>query len=84
MKARAIETGCFVIAAAQTGLHKTGRETFGHGLVIDPWGEILLDMGEDVGSATLDLDLSHVAASRQRIPSLMHDRDVCVQKVQAG
>ncbi|HWV12596.1 MAG TPA: carbon-nitrogen hydrolase family protein, partial [Sphingobium sp.] len=60
LRARAIEAGCFVIAPAQTGRHKDGRETYGHSLVIDPWGEVLLDMGEESGLALADIDLSRV------------------------
>ncbi|MDJ0822681.1 MAG: carbon-nitrogen hydrolase family protein [Paracoccaceae bacterium] len=78
LRARAIETGCFVIAAAQTGTHKaqTGksRVTYGHSLVVSPWGEVLLDAGTDPGVHLVDIDLSHVAGARRRIPSLDHDR----------
>lgn len=77
LRARAIETGCYVIAAAQTGQHVTGkrpRATYGHGLVVSPWGEVLLDMGVDPGIATVDLDLTEVAQARKRIPALLHDR----------
>lgn len=78
LRARAIETGCYVLAAAQTGCHKatTGkaRTTYGHSLAVSPWGEVLLDMGTDVGFAVLDLDPSQVSESRKRIASLTHDR----------
>jgi len=78
LRARAIENGAFVLAPAQTGLHKArdGRErrTHGHGMVIAPWGEVLLDMGRDPGVALVDLDLSRVADARARVPSLLHDR----------
>lgn len=83
LRARAIETGSFVIAAAQTGLHDTGRRTYGHSLVIDPWGTVLLDSGTDPGVQVVDLDLKAVDKVRQKIPSLMHDRDVSVLKVNA-
>lgn len=73
LRARAIETGCFVIAPAQTGQHN-GRSTHGHSLVVAPWGEVLLDMGKPPGVATLDIDLAQVAKARQRVPSLSHDR----------
>jgi predicted amidohydrolase len=72
MRARAIETGSFVIAAAQTGEHADGRATFGHSLVINPWGEILLDMGIEAGVAICDIDLDLVAETRARIPALRH------------
>jgi len=74
LRARAIEAGCYVIAAAQTGTHADGRETYGHSLVIDPWGAVLLDMNEAPGIATLDLDLARVNTIRQRIPALDHRR----------
>ncbi|HTH29167.1 MAG TPA: carbon-nitrogen hydrolase family protein [Sphingobium sp.] len=74
LRARAIEAAAFVIAAAQTGTHEDGRATYGHSLVIDPWGEVLLDMGEAPGLAILDLDLTQVDAVRQRIPALDHRR----------
>jgi predicted amidohydrolase len=74
LRARAIETGAFVVAAAQTGVHEDGRETYGHSLVVDPWGRVLLDMGTDPGIALLDLDLAQVAITRARIPNLRHAR----------
>lgn len=74
LRARAIETGCFLVAAAQTGRHEDGRETWGHSLVVDPWGELLLDMGASPGTAAVDLDLGRVAEARARIPSLSHAR----------
>ena len=74
LRARAIETGCFVIAAAQTGEHADGRATYGHSLVIGPWGDVLLDMGEAPGSATIDIDLADVAVARGRVPALAHAR----------
>ncbi len=77
LRARAIETGCFVIAAAQTGTHHSRenktRETYGHSLVISPWGEVLLDAGRDVGVSIVDFDLQEVAKARKRIPALTHD-----------
>jgi predicted amidohydrolase len=74
LRARAIEAACFVIAAAQTGTHEDGRATYGHSLVIDPWGEVLLDMGAATGVGVVDLDLTQVDAVRQRIPALDHRR----------
>lgn len=76
LRARAIETGCFVIAPAQAGKHEDGRETFGHSLIISPWGEILAKGkadGEDIIMA--DIDLSQVDTARRRIPSLSNDAD---------
>ncbi|WP_439534232.1 carbon-nitrogen hydrolase family protein [Polymorphobacter sp.] len=75
LRARAIETGCFIIAAAQTGEHEDGRTTYGHSLVVSPWGEVLLDMGEAPGEATCEIDLAAVAEARARMPSLGHGRD---------
>ena len=74
LRARAIETGCFVIAAAQTGIHADGRATFGHSLVVAPWGEILLDMGEDAGTGIIDIDLDAVDEARGKVPALGHAR----------
>jgi predicted amidohydrolase len=74
LRARAIEAACFVIAAAQTGTHEDGRATYGHSLVIDPWGKVLLDMGTAPGVGLVDLDLAQVDAVRQRIPALDHRR----------
>jgi predicted amidohydrolase len=79
LRARAIETGCFVLAPAQTGFHAEtggkGRRTFGHSLAIAPWGEVLADAGTEPGVTLVDLDLSQVAMARARVPSLSHDRE---------
>lgn len=74
MRARAIETGCFVIAAAQAGAHADGRSTYGHSLVIDPWGDVLLDMGIARGLGFAEIDRARVADVRARIPALAHRR----------
>lgn len=66
--ARAIETQTFVVAAAQAGTHEDGRQTYGHSLVIDPWGEILLDMGDDEGVGYATLDLNRISEVRAQIP----------------
>lgn len=76
LRARAIEAEAFLIAAAQTGVHEDGRATYGHSLVIDPWGEILLDMGEEAGLGTAEIDLSRVEDVRSRIPVLRHRRPI--------
>ncbi|MBA2920000.1 carbon-nitrogen hydrolase family protein [Sphingomonas sp. MAH-20] len=76
LRARAIEAGVFVIAAAQAGRHQDGRETFGHSLVIGPWGDVLLDMGEAPGLGFADLDLAQVQAVRARVPAIEHRRDI--------
>jgi len=75
-RARAIEGGCFVISAAQTGAHEDGRHTFGHSLVIDPWGKVLLDMGTDAGLGFCEIDLDDVSAVRSRVPALAHRRPI--------
>jgi deaminated glutathione amidase len=74
LRARAIEAGVFVIAAAQAGRHADGRQTFGHSLVVDPWGDVLLDMDEDTGVGFADIDLSRISDVRSRIPALNHRR----------
>lgn len=78
LRTRAIENGAFVIAPAQTGHHTctTGkaRATYGHSLVVDPWGEVLLDAGTKTGAHVVDLNLSSVQTARDRIPALTHDR----------
>jgi predicted amidohydrolase len=76
MRARAIEAGVFVIAAAQGGRHEDGRETYGHSLVIGPWGEILLDMGGEKGLGTTDIDLTEVEEVRGRLPAISHRRPI--------
>lgn len=78
LRARAIEAGSFVIAPAQTGRHEDGRETYGHSLVIDPWGDILLDMEEKAGLALADIDLSRVEEVRGRVPAIANRRDIPV------
>ena len=74
LRARAIETGCFVFAAAQGGTHENGRETFGHSLVIDPWGRVLAEGGVEPAVVLADIDLAEIAGARARIPSLQHGR----------
>lgn len=74
LRARAIESACFVIAAAQVGHHEDGRETYGHSMVVDPWGEVLLEMGDKEGLAFADIDLARVEQLRARIPVLAHRR----------
>ena len=78
LRARAIETGCFVIAAAQTGEHQTTlgrpRKTYGHSMIVSPWGEILADAGEDQGIIYADLVLSLVESTRARVPSILSNQ----------
>jgi predicted amidohydrolase len=73
-RARAIESAAFVISAAQVGHHADGRDTFGHSLVVDPWGNVLLDMGDQTGLAYAEIDAAKVADARGRIPVLSHRR----------
>lgn len=74
LRARAIEAGAFVIAAAQSGDHQDGRQTYGHSLVVDPWGDVLLDMGRDNGVALVDIDLARVDEVRARVPAIANRR----------
>lgn len=76
LRARAIEAGCFVIAAAQTGRHADGRETYGHSLIVDPWGDVLLDMGAESGMALADIDFARVEDVRAKIPALANRRTI--------
>ncbi len=77
LRARAIEAQAFVIAAAQVGTHADGRETYGHSLVVDPWGEVLLDMGgEDAGLAFCDIDLARINEVRAQVPALANRREI--------
>ena len=76
LRARAIEAQAFVVAAAQSGRHQDGRETWGHSLVVSPWGEVLLDMGDDIGVGFAEIDLTTVREVRQRIPALDHRRPI--------
>ena len=74
MRARAIENGCFVLAAAQGGTHETGRDTFGHSLIVDPWGRVLAEGGSEPGVVMAEIDPAQVAEARSRMPSLQHGR----------
>jgi deaminated glutathione amidase len=74
LRARAIENGCFVFAAAQGGKHENGRETFGHSLIVDPWGRILAEGGTEPGVVLAEVDPAEVAAARSKVPSLHHGR----------
>jgi len=76
VRARAIETGSFVIAPAQCGSHSGNRRTYGHSLIVAPWGEVLADGGEEVGFIKAELELAWVADARRMIPALQHDRPI--------
>ena len=76
LRARAIEAGFFVVAAAQSGRHEDGRETYGHSMVVGPWGDILLDMGAEPGIGLVDIDLGDIDTVRSRLPAIAHRRPV--------
>ncbi|MBT6086768.1 MAG: carbon-nitrogen hydrolase family protein [Rhodospirillaceae bacterium] len=78
LRARAIETGCFVFAPAQTGNHEGGRKTYGHSLAVDPWGRVLADGGEEIGIVTAEIDPDAVVVARRKMPSLSRDREFFV------
>jgi len=74
LRARAIETGCYVLAPCQCGTHGGGRPTYGHSLIVDPWGRVLADGGEDIGFVMAEINPAEVAKARGMVPSLSHDR----------
>ena len=76
LQARAIENFCYVIAAAQTGKHPSGRKTYGHSIVIDPWGKVIAELEQEVGLIYAELELSVVDHARKQMPSLLHRRMV--------
>lgn len=80
IRARAIETGCFLLAPAQGGQHQDGRETYGHSLIVSPWGDVLAEAGGNApGVIVADLDLAQVAAARARIPALHNDQKITLR-----
>ena len=79
LRARAIENGCYILAAAQGGLHQNKRETFGHSLIVDPWGSVIAEGGTEPGIVTADIDPAKVVAVRKSIPSLQHGRRFSVR-----
>lgn len=82
LRARAIENGCWIVAPAQVGHHDDGRKTWGHSVVINPWGEVVCDLGgEAPGYRIVDLDLAHSDAARRQIPSLVNERDYTFRKI---
>ena len=74
LRARAIETGCYVIAPAQCGDHGSGRESYGHSLVVEPWGEVVADGGEEVGFVLAEIDPTRVRKAREALPALKNAR----------
>ena len=81
LRARAIEAGVFVVAAAQVGRHEDGRDTYGHSLVVDPWGRVLLDMGEDRGIGFVDIDPGQVDEVRSRLPAIRHRKPIAAPEL---
>jgi predicted amidohydrolase len=79
-RARAIESGCYVIAPAQGGKHENGRQTFGHSLIVDPWGTIVAEAGDDPCVIVADIDPAKVTDARTRVPALTHDRPFTVSE----
>ena len=84
LRARAIENGCFVFAAAQAGMHENKRETYGHSLIIAPWGEILAEGGVEPGVFLAEIDTTKVEAARKTVPSLQHGRRFGIADPKAG
>ena len=84
LRARAVEAGCWVVAAAQAGRHADGRETYGHSLVVDPWGDVVLDMGDGEGVGFADIDLARIADVRGRVPAIRHRRAIPPVSVVSG
>ena len=84
LRARAIETGCFVLAAAQCGQHGDGRATHGHSLVVSPWGEVMADGGDAPGLTVVTLDLAASETARRQVPALWNDRPFEVQRIGDG
>ena len=84
LRARAIENGCFIFAAAQAGLHENKRETFGHSLIIAPWGEVLAEGGVEPGVFLAKIDPARVEAARTTVPSLQHGRRFSVADPKSG
>jgi predicted amidohydrolase len=83
-RARAIETGSFMISAAQGGTHEDGRETFGHSIIVDPWGRVLAEAGDEPGIVLAEIDPALVTEARTRIPTLRHGRPFRVEVARAG
>lgn len=84
LRARAIETGCFIIAPAQVGAHENGRETYGHSLIVDPWGQVLAEAGDDDDMIIADIDLALVEKARAQIPALAHGRSFTTPEGEAA
>ena len=83
LRARAIETGCFVFAPSQYGVHAEGRACYGHSLIVDPWGRVLADAGDGPGYVVAEIDLAEVDKARGMIAALKHDRDFNLEQATA-
>lgn len=81
LRSRAIETGSYIVAAAQAGHHEDGRDTFGHSMIIDPWGKILVEAGEEPGVILAEVDPAFAAATRRAIPALANQRDFALPEI---
>ena len=81
LRSRAIETGSYVIAAAQAGHHEDGRDTYGHSMIIDPWGKILAEAGDAPGTIIADIDPAFSLSARQAIPALLNQRDFALPEI---
>ncbi len=84
LRARAIEAGLFVVAAAQAGRHEDGRETYGHSLIVDPWGKIMLELGGEPGVAFAEIDLAMIDEVRSRIPAMKLRRAIAVARIDSS
>jgi len=81
LRARAIETGSYIVAAAQAGHHEDGRDTYGHSMIIDPWGKILAEAGDAPGTILADIDPAFSLSARQAIPALLNQRDFALPEI---
>jgi predicted amidohydrolase len=84
IRARAIETGAFVVAAAQGGHHDDGRDTYGHSMIVDPWGKVLAEMGTEPGFIVADIDPAMSTTVRGRLPALANERTFAPPAASAG
>jgi predicted amidohydrolase len=84
LRARAIENGCYIFAAAQAGKHESGRECYGHSLIVDPWGVVLAEGGVEPGFVMAKIDPAKVGSARKSIPSLQHGRRFSLADPKAG
>ncbi len=83
LRARAIETGSYVLAAAQAGTHEDGRETYGHSMIVDPWGRVIAEAGSEPGLLVAEIDIAEVTAARARVPALANGRRFSLEAPEA-